>query len=92
MEEYIIIGQLIIERKALLKRIKELEEKLAKYQWISVDDKLPEIGKNVLLYDEIIRLGCREYGGWWADDMFFNDKEEFRYWMPLPEPPGNKEE
>ena len=51
---------------------------LAKQEWISVKDRLPEKGKSVLVYwDDGFDIG--EYvGGEVGDDI---------YWMPLPEPP-----
>lgn len=58
---------------------------LANYKWISVKDKLPEEGVNVLTY------GARPF----YDVFYINrliDKDEWLYdgvthWMPLPQPP-----
>ena len=50
-------------------------------EWISVDDRLPDVGKFVLIYNEI--NGVR---------MDYHDGATFGYydvthWMPLPNPP-----
>lgn len=65
-------------------------------EWISVNEKLPEVGQNVLIYypkwdgDEIqvAKLDC--------DALTFDICGEFNvgtgvvtHWMPLPEPPKN---
>ena len=63
-------------------------------QWISVKDRLPEIGKSVLIYypywggDEIQVAKLED------DEMMFDVCGEFNirvgavtHWMPLPEPP-----
>lgn len=63
-------------------------------KWISVKDRLPEIGKSVLIYypywdgDEI-QVAKLEY-----DEMMFDVCGEFNirvgavtHWMPLPKPP-----
>jgi hypothetical protein len=63
-------------------------------RWISVKDRLPEIGKSVLIYypkwdgDEIQTAKLK------GDGMMFDICGEFNirvgaatHWMPLPEPP-----
>lgn len=63
-------------------------------QWISVEDRLPEIGKSVLIYypkwdgDEIQVAKLED------DGMMFDICGEFNigtgvitHWMPLPKPP-----
>lgn len=82
-----------------LRRVKEFaKENAADVQpvnkWISVKDRLPEIGKSVLIYypkwdgDEI-QVAKLE-----GDGMMFDICGEFNigtgvitHWMPLPEPP-----
>ena len=68
-----------------LDRIKELE---AENKWISVEDRLPEKGVNVLYYFKHVgtHIGMCDgtnsfYGsaGWLIGDV--------THWMPLPEPP-----
>ena len=67
-------------------------------QWISVKERLPEIGKSVLIYypywdgDEI-QVAKLEY-----DEMMFDVCGEFNirvgavtHWMPLPKPPKDGE-
>ena len=67
------------------------------WQWISVEDRLPECKQDVLMYfdtgnmaagfwhdgDETITFWCA-----YTDDGWFTDCDcEPLYWMPLPEPP-----
>lgn len=64
-------------------------------QWISVEDRLPEIGPEVLIIEElkhhlegypptqVLFLGYRSAGGWFTD----NDESlghKVTHWMPLP--------
>ena len=59
-------------------------------KWISVEDKLPKDGEEVLIYirnKQIVAEKCRVFG--FVDAM---DREALRldmitHWMPLPEPP-----
>lgn len=63
--------------------------------WISVDDRLPQIGDNVMIYNTegAILIGYMVNDGWVA---FFADGEKLMgeltatHWMPLPEPPVKK--
>ena len=61
----------------------------AQPHWVSVDERLPEVGNTVLVFDEWRRFSIckldKEYkwvrqGGGWLDTPFV------RYWMPI-EPP-----
>ena len=76
-----------------IKRVKSADVQPVK-QWISVKDRLPEIGKSVLIYypkwdgDEIQVAKLED------DGMMFDICGEFNigtgvitHWMPLPEPP-----
>jgi len=68
-------------------------------QWIKVEDKLPEVEKDVLLFDpgscQRIFLGyieCEGAGKFWRVDGFSNCYlGDFTHWMPLPEPPKEEE-
>lgn len=59
-------------------------------EWISVKDRLPEEGEDVLIIEED---GCIDVGHmlrWkgksdWNSHLFFEPK--VTYWMPIPEPP-----
>lgn len=81
------VAKLTVENEKLL-------NKKAKIQWVSVKDRLPEIGKSVLIYypkwdgDEIQVAKLED------DGMMFDICGEFNigtgvvtHWMPLPEPP-----
>ena len=67
-------------------------------EWISVKDRLPEIGVEVLICDVSCSNGYRDI---WSlerdevyDDIGWNDKngdwyylDDVTHWMPLPKPP-----
>ena len=61
-------------------------------EWISVDDRLPEPWKQVLIYSRHdfceVALYIGIPGKWrvtWNHDML--DADSVTHWMPLPEPP-----
>lgn len=62
--------------------------------WISVKDRMPEEGVEVLVYGDIYlnRKGAdvdfvdRESG-----NFFYYDEGEITHWRPLPEPPESAE-
>jgi Protein of unknown function (DUF551) len=63
--------------------------------WISVEDRLPELGESVLIWDGQCRrvgfyLKTGEYYYYWesTDDEYPLD---ITHWMPLPEPPETEE-
>lgn len=57
--------------------IREQEER----RWIPVTERLPDIGKDVLIYSKEDGVDVDYYGG----DMF--GYWNVTHWMPLPEPP-----
>lgn len=89
--------------KALIEDAPTIEPK---QEWISVKDRLPEIGQKVLVFDvdaeldiskdiHIFSFECDEDGYYWSDEGgWWNDFENVSHWMPLPEPPemNNEEE
>jgi hypothetical protein len=87
----------------LEKWIREQKETV-KHEWISVKDRLPEVGQNVLVCDvgpdsdygiRVLSLECDEKGTYWDDgDGWWFEPEDMSHWMPLPEPPemNNEEE
>jgi hypothetical protein len=67
-------------------------------KWISVEDRLPENGKDVLCWYEYYRYGeynamYRTQGigfcvnGHWGGEAASGHRAKVLYWMPLPEPP-----
>lgn len=64
-------------------------------EWISVEERLPEEGKNVLCFENgkfyIAFFEKYEEGAWW--DWVAYDRDDTwnevcpSHWMPLPEPP-----
>lgn len=65
-------------------------------QWISVEDELPELGKEVLVYYKsrghkgsfhVALLGVI---GWLVSSQVAKNPSRITHWMPLPKPPeGN---
>ena len=74
--------------------VRELREQLSKVKWISVKERLPDKGNDVLTYETskyvgveriaIDRLGEGEKHPIW---MYTTGWFEVTHWMPLPEPP-----
>lgn len=71
-------------------------------RWISVKDRLPNIGESVLVaviinaklnmpfrtdYTPDIEIGWLEENGEWGLQFSCADRHEITHWMPLPEPP-----
>lgn len=54
-------------------------------EWISVDDRLPDLFESVLVFrDGKITIDHHEENGWFAYDL--NGKRA-THWMPIPQPP-----
>lgn len=64
----------------------EVADRLEKYQWIDVNDRLPEDDRDVLIYLpwQNIDVGWR-YDGEWSCNYNCQDADVVA-WMPLPEP------
>jgi hypothetical protein len=73
-------------------------------QWISVKDRLPEVGQRVLIYNplEYVSIVMADYYNTTRpffdhitlDDIhlsIYPDEDKQLYWMPLPKPPEAKE-
>jgi len=68
-------------------------------KWISVKDKLPEIGDEVLTFNEENCIWLDFYvdldmGDNTSKPMFWSEKDDLgaiTHWMPLPDPPENEE-
>jgi hypothetical protein len=82
----------ITDRKiALLTAIDALEQD---NEWISVKDRMPEEGVDVLVYGDVYSDGKgadvdfvdRESG-----NFFYYDEGEVTHWRPLPEPPESED-
>lgn len=81
-------------RKLIADLKKELAERNAAPGWISVEERLPEIGKNVLIkYENDFTVGYLQmnntwvcyYGNGWVTPA--NTSSNPTHWMPTPEPP-----
>lgn len=79
-------------RNAILMAIAALREREGKdtngpTKWISVEDRLPEVGKRVLVYSFFDGMNV----GWVQSDGRFTVKTPYpdrpTHWMPLPTPP-----
>lgn len=59
--------------------------------WISVKDKLPPYGQQVIVCRPYgkdclkVEQGCRDLGDWWR--VYGTRTKRVTHWMPLPEPP-----
>ncbi|MFR5804610.1 MAG: DUF551 domain-containing protein [[Clostridium] symbiosum] len=73
--------------EGLDRRIGELEEQLKCYQWIPVEERLPEQGQEVI-------VSCQNSNGDyvthdeydWDYCAWASDADDIIAWMPLPEP------
>lgn len=79
---------------------KEAGDKLTPTGWISVKDRLPEEGEEVLVFGQYLNdipkvLGVKSrYKGdqdwkytWEGSDEWVYREDDVTHWMPLPEPP-----
>ena len=79
------IGELIAQLNATNTRIAELE---AAQRWISVDERLPEVGQWVLVLIDAETLVFQFMGGSWSnEDEYIFAVSDVTHWMPLPPPP-----
>ena len=61
-------------------------------EWVSVDDRLPDVGDLVVYADRIAwgyQYGIRRIS---RDDRVFRKERSFSFWMPLPEPTDKGDE
>ena len=61
-------------------------------EWININDKLPEKGRYVLVYDCCTGVQCgTNYGGdiW---DFGYGLSRNVTHWKPLPEPPKRSDD
>lgn len=64
-----------------------------KSPWISVEERLPELGKEVIVsakdkYVDIDQLADNGEGGyyWWKNErVIFCEEDKITHWMPIPE-------
>jgi hypothetical protein len=60
-------------------------------EWISVKDRLPEEGANVLIYNkEYLHKGLIETD-YYENNRFRYFRDTVTHWMPLPSPPNAEE-
>jgi len=57
-------------------------------EWISVEDRLPEKPRLVLVWEGEVEFGNYQHNRWnvWTRDDF-SVSNLVTHWMPLPEPP-----
>lgn len=74
---------------ALLELTRQHEAELA-MRWISVNERLPDINQEVLIYHNGVQVSCRMDLGpvWdWRGIYFYGPQPT--HWMPLPKAPGS---
>lgn len=95
-DEFDYLNDLLI---ALLTAIDALEQNPGVEEehdngWISVKDRMPEEGVEVLIYGNIYFANRKsidiDYVGK-SGDFFYFDKGKVTHWQPLPEPPESAE-
>jgi len=61
-------------------------------EWISIEDRLPEFGTDVLVFDEVpnMVLSAILNDGVWVDTFDEFELETVTHWSELPEPPKTK--
>ena len=82
-----------------LRKVKELLEKVfSQWEWVSVEDSLPKVGEEVLVYSQsqIQSVMCmvddRHYGfTWHRRDALQYVLSHVLYWRPLPPAPEGKQ-
>ena len=76
------------ERDSLIVAVRKAFKALEEPQWIPVTEKLPAIGKSVLMcdIDGDIYLGHRTQCGYYYPDFYDDRVKNVTAWMPLPEP------
>ena len=66
-------------------------------EWISIDDKLPEVGQETLIRIPVTShfniengkyKGSGSWVGAWCDRRGVGASYKVTHWMPLPVPPG----
>lgn len=108
MAEYIERGSVMRTAHILRPEDKELMSAISIIptvsvpQWISVKDRLPEDGENVLIWYEYFRYGsynrmyktyeiAYQYDGFWSGVNPLGQKARVFAWMPLPDPPKGEQ-
>ena len=57
-------------------------------EWIKVEDRLPEAGVNVFIYESDGMMEIGEYNvDHWIESIEYRLRYDVTHWMPLPEPP-----
>lgn len=72
--------------------IREAIERLNERRWISVKEKLPEVGERVIVArkDGKVEQGCKDVGDWWR--VYGTRVKSITHWMPLPSSPNERSE
>lgn len=82
-----VISASLVEE--MIDRIRELEAG----GWISVDDRLPPEGEEVIGIDRDGTFWMADVDdGWWSNDTNSHFTLNITHWMPLSSPPLNEEQ
>ena len=76
--------------------VENLEEKIKELssEWISINDRLPDLNITVIGYEETCGVFPAELdeAGWFdlESQVFIPPQQHVTHWMPFPKPPKNK--
>ena len=87
---YSLIDQVEGEVKELV--LKYHTPKEEKEEWISVEDRLPEIGQKVVLSRDLIERTQEYVTTFNQEDLNWLKMNDVTHWMPLPAPPKEAEQ
>ena len=75
-------------------QLSELQQEIERLkEWISVEDRLPEVNMPVIAYTGTGRniITWVDKGTMELDDQDINEDEYFTHWKPLPKPPKQQQ-
>ena len=79
------------ELQRVTKEKEVLEHELKQFQWIGVDERLPEAREEIIAQTKRHGVKMGRSMGYKTPTIWTSHSEhQFTHWMPLPKPPANK--